>query len=109
MSARRKQKTIDFYLGFGARMREVRLARDFTEREAADAINVDLRRLRQLEFGLPFRGGHFTLATLAERFDIQLEWLFEGTGVPCPPRSRPKLTLIVGGKSDQLHRTEAHS
>ena len=112
MSARREQERIDFYLGFGARFREARLARGLTEREAADAIGITVRRLRRLEFGQPFRGNYSNcsaLATLARRFDIQLAWLFEGNGVPCPPRSRPKLTLIVGGKSDQRHRTEAHS
>jgi transcriptional regulator with XRE-family HTH domain len=104
-----KQERIDFFRGFGARFREARLARGLSEREAADAIGITVRRLRRLESGQPFRGNHSTLATLARRFDIDLAWLFEGTGVPCPPRSRPKLTLIVGGKSDQLHRTEAHS
>ena len=109
MSARRKQERIDFYLGFGARFREARLARDLTEREAADAIGITVRRLRRLESGQPFRGNQIHPSDSCEGFDIQLAWLFEGNGVPCPPRSRPKLTLIVGGKSDQLHRTEAHS
>ena len=108
MSARRKQERIDFFLGFGARIREARLARDFTEREAAEAIGITVKRLRRLEFGQPFRGNHRALWTFAMRFGIDLEWLYSGTG-PCLPRSRPKLTLIVGGKSDQLHTTEAHS
>ena len=49
MSARREQERIDFYLGFGARFREARLARGLTEREAADAIGITVRRLRRLE------------------------------------------------------------
>jgi transcriptional regulator with XRE-family HTH domain len=101
-----KQERIDFFRGFGARFREARLARGLTEREVAEAIGITVRRLRRLESGQPFRGNHMALATLARRFDVDLAWLFEGTG-PCPPRSRPKLTLIVGGKSDHLHRTEA--
>jgi hypothetical protein len=51
---RRKQETIDFFQGFGARIREARLARDFTEREAADAIGITVRRLCRFESGLPF-------------------------------------------------------
>jgi transcriptional regulator with XRE-family HTH domain len=102
-----KQERIDFFRGFGARVREVRLARDFTEREAADAIGITVRRLRRLESGQPFRGNHRALWIFSRLCGIDIAWLFEGTGVPCPPRSRPKLTLIVGGKSGQRQRTEA--
>ena len=106
MSARREQERIDFFQGFGARIREVRLARDFTEREAADAIGITVRRLRQLESGQPFRGNHRALWIFARLCGIDIAWLYSGTG-PCPPSSRPKLTLIVGGKSGQRHRKGA--
>ena len=106
MSARRKQKTIDFFRGFGARIREARLARDFTEREAADAIGITVRRLRRLESGRPFRGNHRALWIFSRLCGIDIAWLYSGTG-PCPPRSRPKLTFIVGGTGGRLHRTEA--
>ena len=66
---------IDFYLGFGARIREARLARDFTEGEAAEAIGITVKRLRRLESGQPFRGNHRALWTFAMQFGIDLEWL----------------------------------
>jgi transcriptional regulator with XRE-family HTH domain len=92
MSAR--TDTIDFYRGFGARIRTARIASGLSVQEAADAIGVSVRRFMRFESGQPFRGGHFALSIFARRFGVDRDWLLGGSG----PRPRPRLTLIVGGK-----------
>lgn len=94
----RDKKTIDFYRGFGARIRAARLATGLTEREAAEAIGVTVKRVRQFESGEPFRGGQYHLAKFMRQFEIDPDWLYGGGG-PCSVRRRPKLTLIIGGKT----------
>jgi hypothetical protein len=77
MSAR--TDTIDFYRGFGARIRTARIASGLSVQEAADAIGVSVRRFMRFESGQPFRGGHFALSIFARRPPV--ETVSRGAGV----------------------------
>ena len=64
----------------GHRLRVTRLVLGLTEQEAAAAAGVSVRTWRTYEAGRPptnRRGGDYRFA---ERYDVSLDWLFDGEG-----------------------------
>jgi len=67
---------------FGLRLRHIRMAFGFTEKEAATMYGVTVQTYKRYEAGQPMRGVQKGVDA-ARHLDVDLGWFFNGKG--CPP------------------------
>jgi|ERR1043165_4114679 transcriptional regulator with XRE-family HTH domain len=73
----RAKKTAMFSLGFGNRLRKIREARGFTQRDLADRVKIELVQISRYERGQALPNAE-TLVALAEVLQVDIDVLLRG-------------------------------
>jgi transcriptional regulator with XRE-family HTH domain len=84
-----------FNAAFGNRLRLVRHALGLSEEEAAKAYGRTLKTYQRYEAGAPQRGTHHKLVGFAARYNVSLDWLFEGSGKPFRGGAAPQGKIMI--------------
>jgi DNA-binding XRE family transcriptional regulator len=80
MRADTRAHAVQYYHDFGQRLRALRHARGYTEKDAAATAGVTIRTWRRWEAGCVSTGNPCWIPAFSEKYDVSCAWLVSGKG-----------------------------